>query len=240
MLVKNIDSRTVLLNLVNHKWVKLRKTKANVKLHLRLVFMGKGTSYPEKAVLTIAKEHDCNRLKVLVDDKECMYVLNHNYIDYERFDCMMDDSYFFSRLCKNIVNGKVKLFNLTEYLLVLKGQTVLIGSTQKRAENAFRLLVVRGAKGNKLKLITNCFDLSSEEISEMYQSRWTIELFFKWIKQHLNIKKFYVQSEMAVDNSDVHCTHLNVLVQIEMNSNRKILQSFGLMRGFLKSMTSLL
>ena len=70
------------------------------------------------------------------------------------------------------------------------------------------------SKGNVLHLITNRFDLSADEISEMYKSRWAIELFFKWIKQHLNIKKFYGQSEWAIQNQVfialiVFCLHVS-------------------------------
>jgi IS4 transposase len=72
MPLKIIDSSTLPLNLTNHKWAEFRKTKAGVKLHLRLVFMEKGVSYPKKAVLTNAKEHDRNQLEVMVDDKGCM------------------------------------------------------------------------------------------------------------------------------------------------------------------------
>ncbi|PAF22974.1 IS4 family transposase, partial [Shouchella clausii] len=198
MPLKIIDSSTLPLNLTNHKWAKFRKTKAGVKLHLRLVFMEKGTSYPEKAVMTTAKEHDRGQLEIMVDDKECMYVFDRGYLDYERFDRMTDDGYFFlSRLRKNAVIREVFDFNLPEKAAVLSDQMVLIGTTQNRAENYFRLLKVMDSKGNELQLITNRFDLSAEEISEMYKSRWAIELFFKWIKQHLSIKKFYGQSEWA-------------------------------------------
>ncbi|WP_145976092.1 transposase, partial [Aeribacillus pallidus] len=76
MPLKIIDSSTLPLNLTNYKWAKFRKTKAGVKLHLRLVFMDKDTVYPEKAVITTAKEHDRNQLEVLVDDKEAMYVFD--------------------------------------------------------------------------------------------------------------------------------------------------------------------
>ncbi|MED1908843.1 IS4 family transposase, partial [Cytobacillus firmus] len=194
MPLKIIDSSTLPLNLTNHKWAKFRKTKAGVKLHLRLVFMEKGTSYPEKAVMTTAKEHDRGQLEIMVDDKECMYVFDRGYLDYERFDRMTDDGYFFlSRLRKNAVIREVFDFNLPEKAAVLSDQMVLIGTTQNRAENYFRLLKVMDSKGNELQLITNRFDLSAEEISEMYKSRWAIELFFKWIKQHLSIKKFYGQ-----------------------------------------------
>ncbi|SUV00559.1 transposase IS4 family protein [Cytobacillus firmus] len=218
MPLKIIDSSTLPLNLTNHKWAKFRKTKAGVKLHLRLVFMEKGTSYPEKVVMTTAKEHDRGQLEIMVDDKECMYVFDRGYLDYERFDRMTDEGYFFlSRLRKNAVIREVYNFKLPENTPVLSDQMVLIGTTQNRAENYFRLIKVLDSKGNELHLVTNRFDLSAEEISDMYKSRWAIELFFKWIKQHLSIKKFYGQSEWAIQNQVfialiVFCLH--VLVQM--------------------------
>lgn len=237
MPLKIIDSSTLPLNLTNHKWAKFRKTKAGVKLHLRLVFMEKGSSYPEKAVLTTAKEHDRGQLEIMVDDKECMYVFDRGYLDYERFDRMTDDGYFFlSRLRKNAVIREVYNFKLPENSAVLSDQMVLIGTTQNRAENYFRLLKVMDSKGNELHLITNRFDLSAEEISEMYKSRWAIELFFKWIKQHLSIKKFYGQSEWAIQNQVfialiVFCLH--VPVQLETRSKRKTLQISRYLRAAL-------
>lgn len=237
MPLKIIDSSTLPLNLTNHKWAKFRKTKAGVKLHLRLVFMEKGTSYPEKAILTTAKEHDRGQLEIMVDDKECMYVFDRGYLDYERFDRMTDDGYFFlSRLRKNAVIREIYDFQLPENTAVLSDQMVLIGTTQNRAENFFRLLKVIDSKGNELNLITNRFDLSAEEISEMYKSRWAIELFFKWIKQHLSIKKFYGQSEQAIYNQVfialiVFCLH--VLIQIETKSKRKTLQISRYLRAAL-------
>jgi putative transposase len=237
MPLKIIDSSTLPLNLTNHKWAEFRKTKAGVKLHLRLVFMEKGISYPEKAVLTTAKEHDRGQLEIMVDDKECMYVFDRGYLDYERFDRMTDDGYFFlSRLRKNAVIREVYDFKLPEDTTVLSDQMVLIGTTQNRTENYFRLLKVVDSKGNELQLLTNRFDLSAEEISEMYKSRWAIELFFKWIKQHLSIKKFYGQSEWAIHNQVfialiVFCLH--VLVQHETKSKRKTLQISRYLRATL-------
>ncbi|SUV03223.1 transposase IS4 family protein [Cytobacillus firmus] len=210
---------------------------STLKLHLRLVFMEKGTSYPEKVVMTTAKEHDRGQLEIMVDDKECMYVFDRGYLDYERFDRMTDEGYFFlSRLRKNAVIREVYNFKLPENTPVLSDQMVLIGTTQNRAENYFRLIKVLDSKGNELHLVTNRFDLSAEEISDMYKSRWAIELFFKWIKQHLSIKKFYGQSEWAIQNQVfialiVFCLH--VLVQIETKSKRKTLQISRYLRAAL-------
>lgn len=189
--LKLIDSSTLPLNLNNHRWAKFRKTKSGIKLHLRLAFMEKGCSYPDKAVLTNAKEHDRGQLEVLIDDKECMYVFDRGYLDYERFDRMTDEGYFFvSRLRKNAIVRSVESFEISENSPVQSDEMVVIGTAQNRTENTFRLLKVLDSKGNQLNLITNRFDLSADEVAEMYKSRWAIELFFKWMKQHLNIKKF--------------------------------------------------
>lgn len=226
--LKIIDSSTLPLNLTHHQWAEFRKTKAGVKLHLRLVFMEKGRSYPEKAVLTHAKEHDRNQLEILVDDKECMYVFDRGYLDYERFDRMTDEGYFFlSRLRKNAVIREIYTFKVPTNSSVLSDQMVLIGTTQNRADNYFRLLKVVDSKGNELHLITNRFDLEPDEISDMYKSRWAIELFFKWMKQHVKIKKFFGQSEWAIHNQVfialiTYCLH--VLAQQATNSKRTILQ----------------
>lgn len=226
--LKNIDSSTLPLNLTNHKWAEFRKTKSGVKLHLRLVFMEKGRSYPDQAVLTNAIEHDKLQLEVLMDDKECLYVFDRGYLDYERYDRMTDDGYFFvTRLRKNAVIRILETFTLPAQSTVLSDEMVVIGSTQNRSENVFRRLKIMDTKGNELSLLTNRFDLSADEIAEIYKSRWAIELFFKWMKQHLNIKKFYGYSEQAVHNQVyiamiVYC--LNVLAQLNTNSAQSYLQ----------------
>ncbi|MCT6942505.1 MAG: transposase, partial [Metasolibacillus sp.] len=117
---------------------------------------------------------------------------------------------------------------------VLSDEMILIGTTQNRAENAFRLIKVLDSKGKELHLITNRFDLSADEIAELYKSRWAIELFFKWLKQHLNIKKFYGQSEQAVHNQVyiamiVYCLH--VLAQLNTNSSKTYLKISRLLKA---------
>ncbi|MCP1143174.1 IS4 family transposase [Lysinibacillus endophyticus] len=226
--LKIIDSSTLPLNLTNHKWAEFRKTKSGVKLHLRLVFMEKGLSYPDQTVLTNAIEHDRGQLEVFIDDKECLYVFDRGYLDYKRFDRMTDDGYFFvTRLRKNAVVRVLETFSLPEDSKVLSDEMVVIGTTQNRSENVFRRLEILDTKGSELTLLTNRFDLDADEIAEIYKSRWAIELFFKWMKQHLNIKKFYGHSEQAVHNQVyiamiVFC--LNVLAQMNTNSDRSYLE----------------
>lgn len=118
-------------------------------------------------------------------------------------------------------------FSLPANSSVISDKMVMIGTAQNRSENVFRLIKVLDSKDNELHLLTNRFDSSADEIAELYKSHWAIELFFKWIKQHLNIKKFYGQSEQAVHNQVyiamiVYC--LNVLAQLSSKSKRTYLQ----------------
>src|SRR5690606_23463961 len=152
--LKIIDSSTLPLNLTNHKWAEFRKTKSGVKLHLRHVFMDKGLSYPDQAVLTNAVEHDRGQLEVFLDDKECMYVFDRDYLDYERFDRMTDDGYFFvSRLRKNAVTRVFETFKVPSDSSVLSDEIVVIGTAQNRSENVFRRLKIHDTKGNELTLL---------------------------------------------------------------------------------------
>ena len=223
-----IDSTTLPLNLTNHRWAEFRKTKSGVKLHLRLVFMEKGLSYPDKAVLTNAIEHDRGQLEVLMDDKECMYVFDRGYLDYARFDLLADDGYsFVSRPRKNAVVHIVKSYDVPPNSTIISDEMVVLGSVETRTDNAFRRIKVLDDKGKELTLISNRFDISAVEIADVYKSRWAIELFFKWMKQHLQVKKFHGHSEQAVHNQVyvamiVYC--LNVLAQLNTNSSRTYLQ----------------
>src|SRR5690625_996253 len=110
---------------------------------------------------------------------------------------------------------------------ILSDQMIYLGTPQKRAENVFRLIKVADTKGNILRIITNCFDLSPEKVSDIYKSRWAIELFFKWLKQHVNIKHFYGTSENAVLNQIyialiAYCLH--VLIQLKTKSKKSLLR----------------
>src|SRR5699024_11156525 len=150
------------LNLTKHKWAKFRKTKAGSKHHLRRVYMEHGLSYPDQAVITNAAEHDRGQLGGLIDDKACMYVVDRGYLDYERFDRMTDERYYFvSRLRKNAVVRILDTFSVPEDSNVLSDEMVVIGTTQNRSENVFRRLKLVDTKGNELILITNRFDLDA-------------------------------------------------------------------------------
>src|SRR5699024_4212445 len=169
MPLKIIDSSTLPLNLENHQWAEFRKTKSGVNLHLRLVIMDKGLSYPDQAVITNAKEHDRGQLEVLVDDQDCMYVFDRGYLDYERFDRMIDECYFFASLLrKNAVDRVIDTFSSPATSTVLSEEMVVIGTTQNRTENVFRKIRILDSKDSERILLTSRLDLSAKEIAENY------------------------------------------------------------------------
>src|SRR5699024_11562070 len=122
-------------------------------------FMDKGLSYPDQAVITNAKEHDRGQLEVLVDDQDCMYVFDRGYLDYERFDRMTDEGYFFvSRLRKNAVVRVIDTFSLPANSSVFSVVLLFIVSTQNRTENVFRKIRILDSKDNAHILLPNRFD----------------------------------------------------------------------------------
>lgn len=235
-LLKIVDSTTITMNLKQFPWAHFKKTKAGVKLHLRLVFMGKGQVFPEKALLTSAQIHDRAELDDLVDE-EAMYVFDRGYIDYKAFDRFFDNGMFFaSRLKKNAVTHCVREYDVPKSGAIQSDQMVLLGDPIHQAENFYRLIVSQDDQGRTIRIITNRFDLPAEEIGMIYRECWAIELFFKWLKQHVRLKTFYGQSETAVHNQIIlslihYC--LFVLIQQKLKTDASLLQMSRWLKGML-------
>lgn len=235
--MKIIDSSTISLCLTKYKWATFRKTKSGVKIHLRLVFQNEEDVVPEKVIVTKAKPSDRTQMDVLIDETDATYVFDRGYVDDEKFDRYCDDGIFFvTRLKKNAVTRTLHSFRLPENSSVLSDEMVLVGTPQKRMDNVLRLIKTVDTKGNELLILTNRFDLEAEEISDMYRSRWAIELFFKWLKQHTKVKTFYGTSEKAVTNQILialiyYCLHL--LIKMETKADLTLVQLSRLLRSYL-------
>ncbi len=193
-----IDASTITLCLNSYLWADYRKTKAGVKIHQCLVYQN-GYSYPDRAILTTAKKSDKSQLdELLTTDPNALYVFDRGYVDYKRWDDYCDAGIRFVTRIKdnfiiNIVDEKpVDGTNMTESIVIL-------GDPKKTLmRHQLRLIHTVDTNGNPVVILTNDFKMSALEISEIYRSRWKIELFFKWVKQHLKVKKFYGQSANAV------------------------------------------
>lgn len=194
-----IDASTITLCLSSYRWADYRKTKAGVKIHQCLVYQD-GYSYPDRAILTTARNSDKSQLdELLITDPNALYVFDRGYVDYKKWDEYCEAGIRFVTRIKdsftiNIIDEKpVDGTNMTE-------STVILGSKKTMMRNKLRLVHTVDTKGSPVVILTNDFNIGAKEISEIYRRRWKVELFFKWIKQHLKVKNFYGKSANAVYN----------------------------------------
>jgi Transposase DDE domain/Domain of unknown function (DUF4372) len=197
--IKIVDSSTITLCLQKYGWAKYVRKKAGVKLHLRLVFVNEDFVYPEKAVITPAKPDDRKQMAALIDEEGAIYVFDRGYADYRKFDIFCDTNIgFTTRLRRKAIYEVIEELPVAEGSPILRDTVVTMGNPQKRMKNVLRRIETTDSQGNSIVILTNRFDVTAEEIGELYRNRWQIELFFKYIKQHLKMTQFYGTTEQAV------------------------------------------
>ncbi|WP_440895805.1 IS4 family transposase [Amphibacillus sp. Q70] len=198
-----IDSSTMSMSLSQYPWATFRKTKAGVRLHLKVI-VTKDHTIPDQAKLLPAIHSDRSQMDELIDrDPDAIYLFDRGYMDYKQFEKLcLSDIQFVTRLKKN-----ADIEVLSEQVpdpdqLIFKDQDVYLGNETSGTKmiQPLRLIETEDTKGNSVTIVTNCFGLSAKEIGDLYRYRWKIETFFKWMKQHLKIKTFYGKSQNAVYN----------------------------------------
>jgi hypothetical protein len=197
-----IDSSTISLCFMKYRWAEFRKTKAGIKLHQRIIYCDEGV-YPEEAILTPAKPADKTQMDALVvTDPDALNIFDRGYLDYRKFDHYSRNKIrFVTRLKSNADIEVIQEHSIKPNSNVLREATVQLGNKNTYLmESPLRLIECLDGEGKIIRIITNDFRLTTEEISDLYRKRWQIELFFKWMKQHLHIKGCYGTSKTAVYN----------------------------------------
>ncbi|MEJ8548865.1 transposase, partial [Brevibacillus borstelensis] len=136
--------------------------------------------YPEAVQMTSARAHDRTQLDALVNKSGTTYVFDRGFVDYTKFDEYCDRRIFFMTRTKK--NASIRYFSdrsVPEGSPITRDCIVELGTQQKRMKHLLRLVETTDSQGNPIMLITNLLELSAQEISEMYRSRWAIEIFFK-------------------------------------------------------------
>ncbi len=196
-----IDSTTISLCLKHYSWAKFRKTKSGIKLHTRIKLFD-GNVLPDAAVITAAKKADRTQMdELVVEEKDAFNVFDRAYVDYEKFDHYCKYGILFAcRLKSNAIVQTVKDYSVNPDSQIIRDRQVFLGKAGLNQMNNFlRLIETKDTAGKPIIIVTNNFDLSADEIGSIYRYRWQIELFFKWIKQHLYVKHFYGTGEQAVE-----------------------------------------
>ena len=196
-----IDSTTISLCLTKYRWAEFRNTKAGVKAHLRLKF-GMDGNLPDKVVITPARPSDRSQMdELVVDETGALNLFDRGYNDYTKFDEYAEKGVLFiTRLKSNAIVEVIADNPVNPDSAIDKDRIVRLGTGDNRMEHTLRLLKTTDTEGNLVLILTNDFARSAEEIGDLYRYRWQIELFFKWIKQHLMVKHLYGESPQAVEN----------------------------------------
>ena len=210
-----LDASTIDLCMSLFPWAKFRKTKSAVKLHTLLDLRG---NIPTLIIITDGKVHDVNILDELVVEPGAFYIMDRGYLDFARLYAMhRSRAFFVIRAKKNFDCRRLYSYPVDKSTGLQCDQVVMLNGYYAHKgypEKLRRIRYFDAEKNKRLVFLTNNFDLPALSIAELYRCRWQVELFFKWIKQHLRIKKFYGNSANAVKTQIWIAISVYVLVAI--------------------------
>jgi hypothetical protein len=210
-----LDSTTIDLCMATFPWAHFRTTKSAVKMHTLLDLRG---SIPSFVHVSDGKMHDGHALDLLPVEPGAIYVMDRGYLDFVRLYSMHRAGAFFVTRAKSNLDARrlsSRLVDRTTGLIC--DQTVALNGAQTRKNYPDRVRRIRlrdPDTAKSLVFLTNNFELPAATICGLYKSRWQVELFFKWIKQHLRIKRFLGTSENAVKTQIWIAVSVYVLIAI--------------------------
>jgi hypothetical protein len=210
-----LDSSTIDLCLALFPWARFRRAKGAIKLHTLLDLTG---SIPTFIRITAANVNDVRILDELLLEAGSIYVMDRGYTDFARLYRLHQAHAFFVIRAKRSLDFRRRYSRQVDRTTgLICDQTIVLQGpkSSKRYPIALRRIRVRDLEtGKRITLLTNNFDLPAKTVADLYRSRWQVELFFKWIKQHLRIKAFYGTSENAVKTQIWIAISVYVLVAI--------------------------
>jgi hypothetical protein len=194
-----LDASTIDLCLSVFSWAPFRSAKAAIKLHTLLDLRG---NIPSFLHISDGKLHDVNVLDLLLPEPGAFYIMDRGYIDFERlYRLHQAGSFFVTRAKSNLQAQRRYSHSIDRNTGLICDQTIVLTGFYTRQDFDAPLRRIRfkdPETGKRLVFLTNNFTLAAITITELYRCRWQVELFFKWIKQHLRIKVFFGTSENAV------------------------------------------
>ena len=210
-----LDSTTIDLCMTLFPWARFRRHKAGVKMHTLIDLKG---SIPSFLCITDARTHDVNFLDQVPLEPGAFYIMDRGCLDFERlFRLSSAGCFFVTRARKDLDYIRTAYRCVDKTTGLRSDQTITFGGfvSFKRYPAVLRRVSYHDAETDKrFVFLTNCFDLPALTIAQLYKCRWKIELFFKWIKQHLHIKAFFGTSENAVKTQIWIAVTVYVLVAI--------------------------
>ena len=210
-----LDASTIDLCLSVFPWATFRRTKAAVKLHTLLDLRG---NIPTFIHITDGKVHDVNVLDILIPEPGAFYIMDRGYVDFKRLYTMHNTGAFFLIRAKSNTLYKRRYSHKADTSGgVICDQAIVLTGLKTSVDYPQALRRVKyhdTATGKTFDFLTNNFTISAQIVADLYKQRWQVELFFKWIKQHLRIKSFYGTSENAVKSQIWIAVSVYVLIAI--------------------------
>mgnify|MGYP001619004243 FL=1 len=210
-----LDSTVIDLCLSTFPWATFRKKKAAVKIHTLLNVQG---SIPTFIFVTPGSVHDVNMMDSVPFEADSVYTMDRAYLDFERlYHINQLSAFFVIRSKRNTRLRRIHSASVEKSIGVQADQTVLLVGYKSRMAYPDPLRRVRyhdAERDKRLVFLTNNFLLPAKTVADIYRSRWQVELFFKWIKQHLRIKTFFGTSPNAVKTQIWTAVSVYLLVAI--------------------------
>jgi len=210
-----LDSTTIDLCLSVFPWAPFRATKAAVKMHTLLDLRG---AIPSFLHISDGKLHDVNVLDLLIPEAGAIYVMDRGYLDFERLHVVHQAGAFFVTRAKSNLAARRLYSGPTDRASgIICDQTIALNGYHSRQHYPDHLRRIRLRDPGSIRtlvFLSNQFALPAITICALYKARWHVELFFKWVKQHLRIKRFYGTSENAVKSQIWIAVSVYVLVAI--------------------------
>ena len=208
-----LDSTTIDLCLALFPWARFRKNKGAIKLHTLLDLRGNIPSFID---ITDGNVHDVNVLDILISEAGSFYIMDRGYIDFKRlYELHQALAFFVIRAKSNLQYRRLYSRPVDKSTGLRCDQTIVLTQSFADYPGQLRLVKFYDAENDlRLTFLTNNFALEALTIAQLYKCRWKVELFFKWIKQHLRIKAFFGTSENAVKTQVWIAVSVYVLIAI--------------------------
>lgn len=236
-----VDSSVISLPLRLCDWASLSPRECGIKMHLRLIADSPDTVYPDAVLPTTANIDDRYATLHLVTESDVTYVMDRGYEDFRKMDDWLSRGIrFVVRVRERVKPAVLETYPVPEGSSILLDAKVKPGSPKSpyRMERELRLIVFQDDRGRTYKLFTSRWDASAEEIAHIYKCRWLIELFFKWMKQHLRLVKVYSYKPQALWNQlflGLITSLLVLQIQLRTQTKRTPWQTLQLLRVYMYS-----
>jgi hypothetical protein len=214
-----IDATIISVCLTRFNWAKYRKTKGAVKLHMSI---DGDCCIPIDAFLSFGNVHEANKMVSLCHESGVIYVMDKGYVNYKSlYDIELQKSYFVTRVKSNMAYRRVHNNSHEDETILSDVVIELTGQIMKtKYPKQLRKIKYQDVETKKVyEFLTNDMERKAKEIAAIYKERWEVELFFKWMKQHLKVKSFWGTSMNAVYSQIWVALILTILIWINKNLN---------------------